>query len=417
MKTKFNAIVKHPLFSGSFLMIGGSMAINALSYIYHLVVGRLLGPEEYGVLASVFSIFYILSVVPLSSSIAIVKFIASSKKDSEVAETYKGINDFVLKLAIGMAVSILILAVPVSQFLRIQNPISVMILSPIVFFSLLTLVNQSTSQGLLRFIGVVGPNFISNSIKLLLGVGLILLGLAVPGAMLAILVGSAMAYLYSLFVIRRSLRNFKGEGKFNMKPFFKFAFPVLLQAFAFTALFTVDVILVKHFLPEFEAGLYASLSTSGKIIYFAVTPIAGVMFPVVSKKYAANESYRKIFLLSLMGVLVIALGIDLIYFFFPTAAISLLFGSKYISAAGSLILMGIFMTFYSVDYFLVNYFLALGKTKVVALPIIAAVLQAILIWFMFHTTINSVLQVSIVIMLTLFVLLSSILVYGQTRKK
>ena len=39
-----------------------------------------------------------------------------------------------------------------------------------------------------------------------------------------------------------------------------------IQALAFTSFFTTDLILVKHFFPPFEAGIYAALSTLGKII-------------------------------------------------------------------------------------------------------------------------------------------------------
>jgi O-antigen/teichoic acid export membrane protein len=406
-------IISHPLFSGSFLMIGGSMAANVVSYIYHLVVGRLLGPEQYGVLASIFSILYIVSVVPLSSSIAVVKFIADAKDPKEVAKIYKGLNDFVLKIAIILSILMFAASWSIASFLHIPNVLPVALLAPIVFFSLITLVNQSTSQGLLEFMGVVGPNFMSVFIKLVLGVLFIVIGLAVPGAMLAILIGSILAYLYSFFIVKKSLASYSGHAKLNLKPFLKYTLPVLLQALAFTSLFTVDVILVKHFLPEFEAGLYASLSTSGKIIYFAVTPIAGVMFPIVSKRHSAGENYKKIFLISLLATIGLAIGVDLVYYFFPKIAIGILFGKKYLDASGYLILMGLFMTFYSINYFFVNYFLAFGKIKIVILPIAAAILQGVLIFFVWHQNIGQVLTVSTVLMVMLFIGLSSILGYAQ----
>lgn len=394
-------------------MIGGSMAINVLSYAYHLIVGRLLGPEQYGVLASVFSVFYIVSVVPLSSSISIVKFIASAKNKKEVAMTYKGINNFVLKFSIVLSAVVLVAAWPISQFLRITDVTSILLLSPILFFALMTLVNQSTSQGMLQFMGVVGPNFVSNFLKLVLGIVLIILGLSVPGAMLGILVGSIAAYLLSLFLINKKITNFPGKSKFNLTPFLKFSLPALLQALAFTSLFTADVILVKHFLSEFNAGLYASLSTSGKIIYFAVTPISAVMFPIVSKNQSTGKSHGRVFLFSLLGTIILAAGVDIIYYFFPELAISILFGSKYAGAAHSLILMGLFMTFYALDFFLVNYFLAVGKVKVVILPILAAILQVVLIFFFWHGSIFEVLLISILLMLILFAALAIILGYDK----
>ena len=389
------------------------MVINVISYVYHLIVGRLLGPVEYGILASVFSVFYIVSVVPLSSSIAIVKFISSAKNLKEVTQIYEGINSFVLKLAIVLTVVMLLVSAPLSKFLNIPSSLPLMMLAPVIFFSLLTLVNQSTAQGLFKFMGVVGPSFASNFIKLVLGVVFIMLGLAVPGAMLAIVIGAILTYIYSLVIVKKEITTLPKRTKFDLGPFLKYALPALMQALAFTSLFTVDVILVKHFLPDFEAGLYASLSTSGKIIYFAVTPIAGVMFPIVAKRHVSGESYKKILLISLVAVIGLAVGIDAIYYFFPKIAISILFGTKYLGASGELILMGLFMTFYSINYFLVNYFLAFGKVKVVALPITAAILQIILIFFFWHSNIAQVLTVCISLMVLVFIGLSAILAYGK----
>ena len=89
-----------PLFSGSVVMIGGSMLANAVNYLYHLIMGRVLGPVDYGVLASVFAILYVISVIPVSTSFAIVKFISSTKNKRELWGVYVAIKRFVFALAI-----------------------------------------------------------------------------------------------------------------------------------------------------------------------------------------------------------------------------------------------------------------------------------------------------------------------------
>ena len=52
----------NPLLLGSTLMIGGSMGVNVINYVYHLVMGRLLGTADYGVVASIFSLLYVVSI-------------------------------------------------------------------------------------------------------------------------------------------------------------------------------------------------------------------------------------------------------------------------------------------------------------------------------------------------------------------
>ena len=63
---------------------------------------------------------------------------------------------------------------------------------------------------------------------------------------------------------------------------------------------TMDLILVKHFFSDQDAGVYATLSILGKIIYFAASPVASVMFPIVAGKHAKGEKYFEFLLMSLL---------------------------------------------------------------------------------------------------------------------
>lgn len=412
IKTKVSVMVKHPVFSGSAIMIGGSMGVNVMNYAYHLVMGRVLGPVDYGILASVFSLLYIISIVPLSTSVSIVKFVSSAKNKKEVDATYHGINSFTLKVALAALVILTILSIPIAGFLHIENTLSVFLVGPVLFFSLLALVNQATAQGLLKFTGVVVPNVISSVGKFVIGLLFVYLGFSVVGATFGVFLGMILAYLYSRTSVK-SIVGFTKKEKFSIKPFLKFSLPALMQALAFTSFFTVDLLLVKHFLPPFEAGIYAAISTLGKIIYFAVTPIVGVMFPLVSKKVAGGEKHKGIFIVSFTATIAISLLIVGFYALFPNIAIGVLYGSKYLVASGNLIWMGIFMSFYTASYLLVNYFLSLGKTKIVILPLFFAVLQVVLITFVWHASIYEVIITSLGCMIALFIGLIILMIHEK----
>lgn len=405
MKNRFTiyhlpfTILRHPLFSGSFIMFAGSMAINVINYIYHLLMGRILGPADYGVLASLYSVIYIIGIIPLSASMAIVKFISSAPDNPSRAVIYHAINKFVLYLALAMGILIILLSPLIAGFLKISNFWNVAIIGPILFFSLITLVNQSTLQGVLDFMGYIIPNFVSCLIKLLIGLIFIFLGWSVLGAMAGILIGVFLAYLISLKSITRVIKNYK-QGSYNLSPFLKYSLPVLIQAFAFSSIFTIDVILVKHFFPPFEAGLYAALSTLGKIIFFAVSPITGAMFPIIAGRHSRGEKHGRILLTAAGGTIIISLGIILLYFFFPDYAISLLYGKAYLLAKGNLIWIGLFMGFYSLAYLLTNYFLSIGKTKIIFFPLIMALIQIAAIWAG-HGSLLQVIQISLSIMVIL----------------
>lgn len=407
-------IFKHPLFSGSAVMIGGSLVVNGFNYLYHLIMGRILGPSSYGVLAAIFSVLYIVSVLPMSTSFAIVKFVSSAKGKKERIEIYRAIRKLITNIAIAISVIMLALSFPIAKFLHIKEAISVSFVSIIVFFSLKTLVNQAASQGILKFTGVVVPNMVSSLLKLVLGVLFVVLGFSVGGAVFGVVLGAIFAFFVSL----RYVKGFNGKKKvkeYDTKPFLKYAFPVLVQALAFTSIFTVDLILVKHFLPAFEAGLYAALSTLGKIVYFAAQPITVVMFPIVSKRRSKGEKYRQVFYLSFLGTIGLSLAVVLFYYLFPNLAIGVLYGSEYLSAAKELVWMGIFIGIYTICYNLTNFLLSIDRTKIVLLPLVATILQIIGIWY-FHESILQVIQVSLGAMTLLLAGLSMYLGYNQLSK-
>jgi len=410
-----NKILKHPLFSGSIIMFGGGMAANVINYIYHLLMGRILGPIDYGSLASIYSLIYVVAIVPISTSFAIVKFISQAKDKKERGYIYWVLKKFVFWVAVATSLVLLIISPCVAQYLKIDEFASVVMIAPMTFLLLMILTNQAAMQGLLRFIGVVGPGFSSALGKLLFGLFFVALGFSVNGAVFGILLALIVTYFLSVW-LRGNLFDEKAKaGSFSIQKFLHYAFPVLIQALAFTAFFTVDVLLAKHFLPAFEAGIYAALSTLGKVIYFAAQPITAAMFPIVIGKKSRGEAYRGIFFVSfLLTVLISILAVSL-YWLFPSLAIGILYGKDYLTAAPSLVWMGLFIGVYTANYILVNFLLSIERTKIVYLPLAIAVIQVvgINIW---HSGIMDIITVSLVSMLILFVGLSLYMIYTQIPK-
>lgn len=404
----------HPLFSGTFLMVGGGMAINVVNYLYHLLMGRVLMPEGYGALASIFSIIYIVSIVPQATSVAVVKFVSSAKTLEEQNNIYFSLKKKIQKGALIGAIGIGILSPAIANYLHIQDVLAVATIAPIFYFSVLAIFDQSALQGILQFFGVVFSNAVSSIGKLIIGLSLIYFGLYVRGATFGIVLAVAISYITTQYFIRRRFVIRKNKEVINFSELVKYSLPVFLQALAFTSLFTVDLILVKHLFPEREAGLYAALSTLGKIIYFASSPIASVMFPLVSKKRSFGEPYHKIFIASLLITVLTSGAIVMLYWLFPHTVITTLYGDKYAGGEASLIWMGIFIAVYTICQLLVNFFLSINKTKLSLLPVGAAILQIVLI-SSFHSSLTQVIQMSVLVVTGLLVLLTGYLIYSELQ--
>ena len=196
---------------------------------------------------------------------------------------------------------------------------------------------------------------------------------------------------------------------------FRYTIPIVVASFATNSLFATDVILVKHYFSAHDAGIYASLSTLGKIIFYGAGPVGAVMFPMVSRRYSQKKTYTKIFFLALLLTSGISLFVIAIYKFFPILSIKILYGNSFTEGARYLFWFGVFMTVFTIASLVINLFLSIEKTKVVFVVVAAAMLQIIGI-LIFHKTILDVIFVSITASSLMLVVLLLYFAYDIQKK-
>lgn len=403
--------VRHPFFYDSATVIIGSNASNFLNYIYHLVMGRLLGPASYGELATLLSLSGLLAIIPASSSLVVTKYISSAHTNKDVGSVIKWF-DKKFFLAGGITFLLIFLTSRyISSFLSIGNSLLITIIGAGFVFTLPLIFNRSVLQGLLRFKQMVISILVENSLKLLLGTLLVYIGFSVGGALAGLIIAGFVGWLLSRWFISDYIRG--GEAKPPiLKPFVIYSISVLIYSIAMTSLYSSDLILVKHFLSSHDAGIYASLSTLGKIIFFGAGPIGAVMFPLVAQKQQKKENYTTVFMYSFILTSIFALTILAFYWLQPAIAIKILYGARYLEGVNLLVWFGIFMMFFTLSSLLITYNLSLGRVKVVILPSLAAIAQIGGIW-VYHADIMTIVWISI---LVTSLLLATLLIYSSYGK-
>ena len=394
-------------------MVIGTNFSNFIAYVYHFIFARILEPAKYGELASTLTLLGLLTTSFVFLSLVVVKFISTAdKKDVEVVFSW-----FIKKsAAISFLLAILILALSpaISKFMHVDVKI-ILLIGPILFFSVFLVVTRATLQGLMKFRELVVSNTSEMLGRLIFGLILVMVGWEVFGAFVGILV----SIVFSLLLTKNYLKDFKiikVVRKFeDGEKVFSYGLPIFIASLASNMFFSTDVILVKHFFSSYDAGLYAALSNLGKIIFYGASPVTSVMFPMVSKRHSQGGNFHKIFIFSLLLTSLIAGGILTLYFLFPNIAILTLYGKKYVQAAPNLFWFGTFMTIFTIGSLFMNYFLSRNKTKVVWLVIGGALLQIVGIWF-FHKNMITVIRVST---LSATLCLASLLIYFvyETKSK
>jgi len=399
---------------GSFITVLGSLLAGFLGYLYHLLMGRLLGPSGYGVLASLLSLLYVFSVPTATFSLVATKFAADFKKSRQFLEKTEK-KSFLFSLLFFLFFGAL--TPLIASFLHLQALLPILLIGLCLALGFLVTFKGAILQGRLNFVPLAVGGTANAAIKLLLGIIFVYFGLGINGAILPMVIGAIFSYFYFQHFLTNKEVMVKEETsspKLTNKEIWDYTKPIFFFTLSFALLYSIDIIFARHFLAPQEAGWYGALSTLGKIIYFLVSPLSLVLFPMASRKKSQEEKSDRLFRFSFSLAILIAIFLTAVYFLFPNLILRIFYGEQFLPAATYLGLFGVFLSFYSLAYFLGNFMLSQEKTKLMAfLPFLALLLQVVLILF-FHESILAILGASIFACGLLFL---SFLVYYLISKQ
>lgn len=384
------------LIRGSAVLMSGGLIANLGNYFFNLLIGRFLGPADYGVVASVIALLYIVSVPSAALNLIGAKFSSRFKAEGEfdrLAYFFVILNKALFLFCFGVLLFFVFLSGSLSGFLKIDSPVPVIFLGALLGVSLLVALNNSILQGLLRFNFLALSSVISVVVKLTLGVGLVWLGFSIGGALTGFLAAFLVPYFLSFWPLRFLLKEKREAVKIEWREVAKFAAPAFFSTLGLTLLYTGDVVLVRHFFPAGEAGLYAALSLIARIILFVTAPIGMVMFPLISERRTKNERYSGLFLTALLLVFLITAAATVFYFLFPEFVVKLFFGSQYLAAAPYLGRFAVFLSLYSLCNLFASFYLSIHKIRIASLPLLFGPLLVVLLWF-YHGSFLQVLNVA-----------------------
>lgn len=409
-------IISSEFFKASFWIFLAAGIMNVGNYVYHLLMGRMLGPELYGVLYSTIALLYDISIFTVPFTFIIVKFVSSYKgkgdKKSIGSLYYYLRNRFFLYGLITTV--ILLLASPfIVSFLHLPNIFFPVLIALSFFIGLFSVLIKGMLQGLFNFFGLFIVNTVEILSKLIIAVLLVYFGFRALGAFSALVFSIFLGLLIAIYFIRKEKLT-EDQGFVEGRKLLKYSIPVFFTTLGLTSLITTDVILVRNLFSGIESGYYSALSTLGKIIFFATFPVTMVLFPLISEKYAGGKDYNHLLSIGLLLTFTISSTLLILYYVLPKFMVLLLFGSKFLDIASLLALFGVFTAIYSFCALLANFYLSIHKTIISVFVFTASILQIILIIF-FHSSILQVINMSIIS--AVFLLGSLIIYYPFAIKK
>lgn len=381
----------------------GNFSISVGRYLFHLLLLRLLLPSDYGEFLAYLSLLYLLGIPNTTVSTVVVKFVAEfrGKKDR------RSINElfyYLVKKLTPISLILGTLLIVFNQALSLifkAHPTAFIILGLSLFLGLLSTVVRSYLLALQRFTAQIIVGLLEISLTLFLAFVFIKLGLSATGAVLGQILAGVVSLFICLILIRSAIfpALLKTHREFNISSFTGYSFIVALGSLS---LISTDILLVRYFFSEHLSGIYSSLSVIGRMIYFGLGPLIGLVLPVATHRHAATGSARSVFIKLGSVILLFGFGATLTFSFFPGLIISTLSGVNYLEAAAYLPVFSFSMLVFSLNIFIVSYFMAIGKPKLNLLLLIATIAQPVLIT-LFHNSLGEVVWLNLLLETALFV--------------
>lgn len=416
IKGLLHTFMSDTLARNSAIVFAGSMTSNVLAYVYHLFMGRLLGPSGYGELASLLSLLYVFTVPLLVAQTVLIKFVSGFKAHGQTgqAKTLFLASSKVFAIISVILFPIVLLTGPyVTAFLHLSNATLFTLLYLFLVISLLTVATGSMLAGYQKFLWISIMGAMGILVKLFLSIPSVAWG--VSGVMFAAVAASVIMYGLYLIPLRFVLAARAIPTELKRRDMLGFAIPTLLTQLGITSLYSTDIILVRHFFSSYDAGVYAALAILGKIIFYASSAVPTVLFPIASERTATGTATKKLILSAIVIVSVISAGITTAYFIFPNTIVRLLFGNAYGAAGSMLGLFGVFLSLFSIASIITTACLAIGYTRIWFIAAGAAIVQIIGIT-LFHGSISGIIYINIALCLSYDVIGAAYYLSGSYEK-
>jgi O-antigen/teichoic acid export membrane protein len=358
-----------------------AIAQNVLALVFTIVFARLLGASGYGSLAVLMSAYIILMVPGSALQIAVAREVGGEVgAGSEHAGA--GVRRWLLRLAL-VALVVGLVAIPFrSDLAALINVDELWAAAAVPLTAVLwaiLCVERGALQGFRRY-KVVGLSIVGDaSARIAFALLLVAAGLDVTGAFLGATLAFLAVALVLLVPLARELPPTEREGH-RGPPLRKLLADARAPVVALTLLLALQelhLIIVKHEASGDAAGSYAVATVAAKAIVWVAVGLAMFLVPEAARRAKTAEDPRPV--LSRTLALIAAAGVPmvLIYAIAGRQLLEAVFGEDLTLASDALPLLGVAMVLLACSYLSVQYLLALGRWRFVALLATAVIVEVV----------------------------------------
>lgn len=393
------------LFRVNTLLFAANASTGVVNFLYHVVVGHLLGPAGYGTVAALVNLTYITVLIPTTIILTVFSRAAAALSTTgqmgQLRDMWTRLTGWLL-LAGGVATVVFSLGLSgaVARFLQIPHSSgAVALVGVLIIAGFVSPINQGVLQGTQRFGWLAAMIASGPLLRVLLAAVFVALGGGVEGAVLALVVSGVLPYLLSFQPVWSGVRR-AARAPIALRPWLGYSGAVTVATACTVLLYNLDTILAKHFLTNVEAGRYAAVATGGKIVFFIGGSVVMVMFPKVTAAHARGEGHGHLLAFSLGAVFVLSAAVVAAFAAFPVFFLTHMFGPSYVSVRADLPWYGFGMLLFALSSVFSQYFLSLDNRAFVWIMAVCCLGQAGGLW-LWHGSVSEMVHVIVASMAVL----------------
>jgi O-antigen/teichoic acid export membrane protein len=342
----------------SALAFAGSMALSIGGFIFHATASRELGVGAYGTLYALLSLVTLV-LLPGALMTPVISRFAAEFMALHDERHLRGLTlDLARLCALAFCVYVigaLLFAWPASAYLRV--PVwGLPVVGVVAACAFASAVLRAIAQGTQSFGSYAFSATAEGAMKVVALVVFVLLGWGLLGGALGFFIGIACGLVaIAWWLVRRYANASTERVRYDWRRIAISGAGAGAMIVATTCIGSVDVVLVKHFFPAGDAGLYAAAALGGKVLLYFVGFIPLVMLPRITDSHVRGRRTGGALAESFILLLALAAGALAVVWLFSRLLLHALVGGGFDGALPLLVPYASAMLLLAVTNLLASY--------------------------------------------------------------
>jgi len=394
------------------------LLVNGGNYLYNLLLGRILGPATFSDAAILITFLLILSFVGMTFQIVSAKYSVLLENNSlslftRMITTYATVTGIIIGLIV------LFFNQELQKIFHTSTTVMFVIFGIGIPLYFVMSVNRGLFQGK-NLLNKLATTYQTEMASRLLFTIIAVLLLPTVSPSIIVAAGITLSFVFGLFPFQKGISNsfqpavIQASENIDKKSILSFFMLTAFYELTQIIINNSDIMLVKHYFDNEQAGLYASLALIGRVVYFVAWMFVMLLLPKVIQSKKEGKETQPILLKYVAYIVALSSGIVLGSFLFPQVVVNLMFGEAYLPIAFLLWKYALATSIFAIANIFAYYFLSINQYIPVVVSGILGLTQIVLI-VLFHNSLEQVVEMQIIAMIALLFFQLSFFFYHNKK--